>query len=93
MITIKANIVHRNGKDYLEISDVSSIYDISNIEIDLKYQNNIPLLNDIMKRIINANWRIFKDIIYSKLDKFIAKIIKSFMAPLCVELALQDFFQ
>lgn len=90
-VRLTTDIVHRNGRDYLELSDINTSFDASYFHIDFKCQNTTPLLNDIVNRLANANWKICKRMIYNSVDKYITEIMKSVIQPIIVDLAVQDF--
>lgn len=90
---LKANIVQRNGKSYVSVSNVTTNCNISNLEIDMKYHNTTPLLSNVINRMANANWRRFKGIIYGSMEKYVVDfIIRSIVAPILGEIACQDFY-
>lgn len=89
----KVNTVQRNGKRYATFSDVRTTIDFSHFEGNVKYENTLPLVNNMMSQTINANWRIFKGIIYSSLDRYIEDVAKSIFSPLFDQIACQDFYR
>lgn len=85
-VHLSTNIAHRNGRDYLDISDVYTSFDASYFHIDFKCQNSTPLLNDLVNRLANANWKICKLMIYISVDKYITEIMNSMVEPIIIDL-------
>lgn len=87
----KTKIEKRNGKDYQTLTDVSTICNVQQFKINLIYQNTPKLINDLINRIVNANWRIFKSAIDSSINKFVGEFVKSFQQTIYSEIAISDY--
>lgn len=90
-LIVKTKFEKRNGKDYLTISDISTKCDAQHIKINLKYRNTATLINDIINRVANANWKMFKRTMDPSINKFVSQFVKQMGTPMFNELAFQDF--
>lgn len=91
VLIAKTNVEERNGKGYMNITNISSHSDASNFKIDFKYSNTATFMSEIVNPVVNTNWRTFKSIVEVSLNKFIADFIQQMVTPMFNEMALQDF--
>lgn len=91
-LVIKVKIEQRDGKDHLTITNTSTNFDASHIAVEFKYRNTATLINGVVNRLINTNWKAFKGIASPSIDKFIEEMMKSVCSPMLSQIACQDFF-
>lgn len=80
--TFKVDVVQRNGKDYLVISDTSLTIDISYFKIDYKYQNVPTAITSMVSGVVNLNWKTLKALIDPTLNRFIGVILQRLIPQL-----------
>lgn len=89
---MKTDIEKRNGKDHLVISDSAARFNVLHAKIEFEYEKTATIINDTTNRVINANWRIFKDAMASKFDEFATDFTKQIITSLFNQISLQDLF-
>lgn len=68
-VTGKVSFVKRDGKSYVTVSEISTKCDAAHAEFDVMYYEHIPpLITNLIKKLVNSNWRLFKGIIYSRFE-------------------------
>lgn len=90
-ITGNVTIIKRDGRSYVTYSDVFTTCDAQNVQINVKYRNIPPFINDLINRIINTNWRICKESIHRKFEEYAMNIVDSMVKPVFAEMAFEDF--
>lgn len=82
---------HRNGKDYLTISSFSTECNVSHVDIDIKYEKTAPLVNNMISRIANTNWKLFQRILYRSVEKHLTNLFtEMILMPILDQIACQD---
>lgn len=91
-MTGKVRIVKRNGRTYVTYSDVSTICDAQNVQINVNYHNVPPLINGLVTKAVNSNWRMFKEILHSSFEKYAMDIVTKMVTPVIEEMACEDVY-
>lgn len=92
ILIVRLGIVQRNGKSYIVINDVSTSCDASNIQIEVTYPNASTFMSNAVNRVVNGNWRLFKDVMYASFEKYCLDILlKKYLVPILNQVACQDF--
>lgn len=91
-MTGRVSIVERDGKSYITVDDISTKCDAAHAEVDVMYQHVPPLLSNLVKNIVNTNWRLFKGIIYSRFEKYFLDTVESMYTPVIEQIACEDVY-
>lgn len=87
----KIDVVQRNGKAYMIMSDASVTTHTAYFKIDFKYQNVNSAISSMVSGLANSNWKIIKALMDPNLNKFFGDIIqKSVIQPIFNENSILD---
>lgn len=88
---VKVAVVPRNGKDYMNLTDVSFTTDASYFKINYENQD-IPLaITSMVSGVVNSNWRVIKALVDPTLNRFTSDILQKLIGqPIFNKLAIPD---
>lgn len=67
--------------------------DLSDFNVDYKYENIPLLVTNTLNSVLNLNWKILKAEIDPTMRAFIGTVVKSIVTPMNDAVAIQDLFQ
>lgn len=89
---IDAEVVTKNGKDYLHVKSVRVHMKLAKLQIHFNSKTGSPEVNETINTIVNENWRdIYKEL-KPALEENIAEVITSIIGPLFDNIPYQEFF-
>lgn len=92
-MTVKCNLVHRDGQDHATISDMSVRTEISYFKVHHEYQNVVSAITSKVSDVVNSRWKIMKPLFDPTLNEFVIDVLPSIVTPMLEKISLQDFFQ
>lgn len=92
-MTGTAHIVHRDGKDYVKITNLSAKNKVSKFKASLNYENTIAAtIFKLVESVITSSWRIIKPLMDPTINRFIGEVLEEVVTPMFNEIPLQEFF-
>lgn len=87
-----ANVVTRDGVDYLDLQKVQVDMKIKKMSVDIKDNLNDNVIMGTINQVINDNWRDMFDEMKPDVEKFIADTYKEVVKPMFDEIPYKNFF-
>lgn len=89
---INANVVTRDGEDYLEIESVKVEMTLQKMSIDLKDNLNENVIVGTFTQVLNENWRDIFNELKPDFEKSIGNVIKLLIAPVFHAIPYRSLF-
>lgn len=87
-----ANVVNRDGDDYLDLQKVNVDLKIKKMTVDIKDNLNDNLIMSTVNQVMNDNWREIFDEMKPDFEKFISETYKEVVKPVFDRVPYKNFF-
>lgn len=89
---VEADVIEKDGKDYLDIKHVRVHMKIGKLSIKFNSRTGNPQINDTINKVINDNWQEIYQELKPDMQKNIADVVKDLIRPIFLEIPYQEFF-
>lgn len=87
------DVIRRNEKHYLEVKSLEIKFLNEHFSTDLYSKKLSPLTNDLVNRVLNADWRCLIKELQTDMENYAACLIRSIVELIVDKISIQDFFQ
>lgn len=91
-IVLTINMVERDGKAYMNISDTSVSTKLSYFKINYQCENVATVINNMVSTAVNSNWKLIKFFVDPTVDRFVGQATRHVLQPVFDAYPLEEYF-